>query len=298
MASVVRQEARPHSRAPFAWILVASLLFATMSTLVKTASSSVSLPEIVFFRTLPAAIGLFALARFRGDRIGSEHWRLHALRGVVGVTGTFVSFYAVSHLPLATATTLEYTTPLFLLAFVLVAARHQFTRQMALAIVGGFAGVIVLLRPSLQAGEALAFCAALGSGAVAAIAYALIRRLGEVGEPAWRIVLWYSVAGASVSAALIPFGAISRYTTATIVVLACVGVVGAFAQLALTRAFSTGPTTSLASLQYSTVAFAAIYGVALWDDTFSAASAAGLSVIVASCILALRRVRKPVQLDG
>ena len=51
-------EPRLHNRAPAFWILVSSLLFATLSALVKVAAAGVSLPEIVFFRTLPAAVGL------------------------------------------------------------------------------------------------------------------------------------------------------------------------------------------------------------------------------------------------
>jgi len=104
------------NHAPALWILAASLLFATMSALVKVAAAGVSLPEIVFFRSLPAGVVLFAMARFRRERIATRQWRLHALRCVVGVCTMFVGFYAVSKLPLATATTLEYTTPLFILA--------------------------------------------------------------------------------------------------------------------------------------------------------------------------------------
>ena len=98
------------------------------------------------------------------------------------------------------------------------------------------------------------------------------------------------------SAAAVPFGPPSRYTVATVVALP--GVIGLFAQLAMTRALSSGPTTLLASLQYGAVAFAAIYGVVLWDDRFSPASAAGLALIVASGIVALYRVREPVQVEG
>ena len=100
------------------------------------------------------------------------------------------------------------------------------------------------------------------------------------------------------SAAAVPFGPPSRYTVATVVALPGVGVIGLFAQLAMTRALSSGPTTLLASLQYGAVAFAAIYGVVLWDDRFSPASAAGLALIVASGIVALYRVREPVQVEG
>jgi S-adenosylmethionine uptake transporter len=281
-----------HNRAPAFWILVASLLFATMSALVKVAATGVSLPEIVFFRTLPAAVGLFALARVRGQSIATSHWKLHATRCVVGVATMFVGFYAVSRLPLATATTLEYTTPLFMLA------RSRLTLQMAAAMVGGFAGVVVLLRPTLDTGQTLAFFAGLCSAVMAGVVYVLIRRLSDAGEPAWRIVLWNSLAGMIVGAAMIPFTPPSDYNPQTIAALAAVGLVGLGAQLAMTRAFGTGPATLLASLQYSTVAFAAIYGVMLWGDVLSATSALGLSLIVLSGIVALRRTDKPMQVES
>jgi S-adenosylmethionine uptake transporter len=192
-----------HNRGPAFWILLASLLFATMSALVKVAATGVSLPEIVFFRTLPAAVGLYAFARARGLIITSRNWRLHALRTLAGVSSMFVGFYAVSKLPLATASTLEYTTPLFMLAYMVVLARSHLTAQKAFAMIGGFAGVLILLRPTLQAGQTPAFFAGLASGALAGLAYTQIRRLGEAGEPAWRIVLWNSCSGAIFAAALI-----------------------------------------------------------------------------------------------
>jgi S-adenosylmethionine uptake transporter len=286
------------NRAPAAWILVSSLLFATLSALVKVAATGVSLPEIVFFRTLPAAIGLVALARIRGQRVVTAHWQLHAMRCVVGVMTMFVGFYAISRLPLATATTLEYTTPLFMLVYIILLARGRLTLQMSLAMVGGFAGVVVLLRPTVDTGQTLAFFAGLCSAALAGVVYVLIRKLSEAGEPAWRIVMWNSLVGTAVAAAMIPFSPPGDYNARTIAALAAVGIVGLGAQLSMTRAFATGPATLLASLQYSTVAFAALYGVVLWGDVLSVASVFGLSLIVLSGIVALRRTDKPMQVES
>ena len=286
------------NHAPALWILAASLLFATMSALVKVAAAGVSLPEIVFFRSLPAGVVLFAMARFRRERIATRQWRLHALRCVVGVCTMFVGFYAVSKLPLATATTLEYTTPLFILACMIVFARRHITPQIAFAMIGGFAGVVVLMRPTLETGQTLAFAAALASAALAGVVYALIRRLSDAGEPTWRIVFWNSLTGTVIAATLIPFSPRSDYSAQAIVALGAVGIVGLLAQLAMTRAFSTGPATLLASLQYSTVAFAALYGVIIWGDTLSFASVLGLSLIVLSGIVALRRADKAIQVES
>ena len=286
------------NRAPAFWILLSCLLFATLSALVKLAASGVSLPEIVFFRTLPAAVGLAALARLRGQRIATHAWRLHALRCAVGVTTMFVGFYAVSRLPLATATTLEYTTPLFMLAYMIVLARRRLTLRMALAMIGGFAGVVILMRPTLHTGQAVAFCAALCAAALAGVVYVLIRRLSEAGEPPWRIVLWNSLVATVVAAAMLPFAPRGSYDARTIAALAAVGIVGLGAQLTMTRAFATGPATLLASLQYSTVAFAAMYGVLVWNDELSVGSVLGLALIVMSGIVAVKRADEPMPVES
>lgn len=286
-----------HLRASVVWILFASLMFATMSALVKVAAAGVSLPEIVFFRTLPAAVGLYVLARIRGQSVAPRHSKLMALRCGVGIAGTFVSFYAVSNLPLATATTLEYTTPLFMLAYIVIVMRSRVTPSMAFAMIGGFVGVVVLLRPTVQSGQTLAFAAGLASGIFAGLAYTILRRLGDAGESTSRIVLWYSISANLVAAALIPFSPPSRYDPETVVALVALGIVGLGAQVGLTRAFKSGPTTLLASLQYSTVAFAAFYGVLLFGDSLSFASLFGLSLIVLSGIVALRGAAKPIPVD-
>jgi len=61
--------------------------------------------------------------------------------------------------------------------------------------------------------------------------------------------------------------------------------------------FRSGPRMLLASLQYATVAFAAMYGVLFWGDTFSATSVFGVSLISLSGIVALRRVGNSVRID-
>ena len=107
------------------WVLVSSLLFATMSVLVKLASSEFSLAEIVFFRTLPGSLLLFGYARSRRLPLWPHHWRIHAIRNLVGIGSMTLGFYAISKLALATAASLEYTAPIFLMLYAVVLVRHR-----------------------------------------------------------------------------------------------------------------------------------------------------------------------------
>lgn len=276
--------------APAAWILVSSLLFATMSALVKIAAEDVSLSEIIFFRNLPSVLVLFAYSRLRGYSVRTTCPGLHIRRSLIGITGMTLGFYAISRLPLATATTLDYTAPLFLLLAYVVVSPRLVRIGDGLTVMIGFIGVVLLLGPTVHANQLVPFLAGLGGGACAAMAYRMVWRLGRVREPGWRIVFYYALAATLASLASMPFAPVSTYNLQSVSALVGVGVVGLFAQLSMTHAFQLGSTSLLATLQYSTVIFAAVYGLAFWGDRLSLAGLAGLVLIVFSGVLAVRNL--------
>jgi S-adenosylmethionine uptake transporter len=274
------------------WILLASLLFATMSLLIKLASNDFSFAEIVFFRTFPAALLLIVYARARCLSIRPRHWRMHAIRTGAGIASMVLALYAVSKLPLSTASCLEYTAPLFMMIYVTRLARRRPGTEEALALAGGFIAVVLLLRPSLREGEAIPFLAGLGSGALASVAYLQIRRLGQAGEPPWRMVFVYMVISSVGSAAVMLFTPSSALNGANLLILGGVAVTGLAAQLAMTHAFSTAPPTLVSTLQYSTVGFAALYGYLVWRDTFTVGSGVGMILLMLSSVTASLTIRR------
>ena len=274
------------------WILVSCLLFATTSMFIKLASTQFSLAEMLFFRTFPAVLVLVAFARLRGLALRTTHWRLHVVRGAAGMASVALAFYAVSRLSLSTATSLEYTAPIFMVLYVLVVRHRRPHPAELLSICGGFAGVLLLLRPTLGADQLVPFLLGLGSGALAAVAYVQIRRLGVAGEAPWRIVLIYTLLTMLVSLVGMAFTPRATYTAGGLAILLGISASGLLAQLAMTRAFSQGSPTLLATLQYSTLIFAALYGYWVWGDGLTWMSAAGLVLIVVSgraAALAARR---------
>ena len=277
------------------WVLLSSLLFATMGLLVKLASAEFSLVEIMFFRALPGSLVLYAYARSRGLSIRTPHWRIHAVRNAVGIASMGLGFYAISKLALATATTLEYTAPIFMVVYLAVIGHHRPSRLELGALAFGFGGVALLLQPSFAEEQALPFLAALASGAVAPIAYLQIRRLGNRREPAWRTVFFYSATVSVLSAIALPFTKVTVASAAGLVTLLGVGATGAAAQLAMTRAYSAGSPTLTGVLQYSTVLFAAAYGYVVWDDSMTLVSGLGLALIIGSGAVAAYLTRARVE---
>jgi drug/metabolite transporter (DMT)-like permease len=281
------------------WMLVASLCFAAMGVCVKLGSSVFSAAELVFYRSLIATLILFAYIRWRGWPLKSRHWRAQINRGVSGFVSQVLYFFAIGALPLATAVTLNYTSPLFFAMFLGLWSGQRLHASVVGALALGFVGVAVLLQPTLNHDQLLPALVALGSGLLAGVAYFNVRRLGQLGEPEWRTVFYFSfiatLAGTPWVLSSQPF---HHFDGRGIALLLGVGVFGAVAQLAMTRAYRYGKTLVSASLAYSTVIFSTLFGALLWSEVPSPASWLGIAVIIASGVMASMRSRVvPVEQD-
>lgn len=268
------------------WMLVASLFFALMGALVKLAASEYSAAQIVFFRGLfgVLTIGGFALAT--GRQLATRVPRLHLTRGLVGFAALVLWYQAIASLPLATATTLNYTSPIFIALFTFAVLRERDDWRLGAAILVGFAGVALVLRPTVAADSLADGIFGLGSGALAAAAYLQVRHLARIGEPEWRIVFYFS-ATMSVATGLWMLVAGAQPVTARgAVILLGVGLFATLAQLALTRAYARGRTLAASSLAYATVVFSALIGWIAWDETLGLAAWIGVALVVASGVAA------------
>src|SRR3546814_1929857 len=98
----------------------------------------------------------------------------------------WLGFFAISHLPLPTAISLNYTAPLFIAGWMLGWGGTQRDPIRILTVLLGFCGVVAILRPSIAQDQFLPAALGLGAGAMAAVAMMQIRQLGRVGEPEWR----------------------------------------------------------------------------------------------------------------
>ncbi len=274
-------------------MLLASLMFAIMGSCVKLATEHMaSLAQVVLFRGMPSVVLLLLWARAGRHSIVPTSWRLHLWRNVAGVSSMWLGFYALSHLPLATATSLNYTSPLFIAGYMLGWGGAQRDPIRIVSVALGFLGVIAVLRPSISGDQWLAAVTGLGSGGAAAIAMMQIRELGRIGEPEWRTVLFFSLA-VSVSSIVGLF--VNGWGDADVVGYAAligIGVAGLFGQLAMTRAFGLGSALLTAALQYTTIIFAAGLGMAFWQDHLDAIAWSGMGLIIAAGLLSVWRTMR------
>jgi len=274
------------------WMLVAAALFALMSVLVKHASSTFSPAELVFYRSAFGLVAIWGVIAIHHRRLltplATQHWRSHFWRGLSGFAALVLFFYALARLPLATAVTLNYTAPLFLAALSAWWLHEHHGRGLIGAVLLGFIGIVLLLRPQVQGQAWLPALAGLVSGMLAAVAYVNVKQLGRLGEPEWRVVFYFTLLATVGGGAWMAVAGFHRPQASDWPWLAGIGVTATLAQLALTRAYHRGRTLTVGALAYTTVGFSAVYGVVLFGERLPLVAWMGMLVMALAGILAVR----------
>ena len=271
------------------WMLVAGVLFAGMGVFVKLGLPHFSSSELVFYRSLFGVLSIFLVVRSQGHSVYSPYWRVHIGRSLAGFSGMMLLFYVIGLLPLSTATTLNYTSPLFLVILSAVVLKEKLKPALILSVVMGFGGVVLLLRPSFDADQTVAGLLGLASGLCAGVAYLTTKHLGKLGEPGWRVVFYFTSVSTVGSAVFALVGGFHSFGLEGLLILLGVCICATLGQLAMTRAYHEGDTLTVGSLAYSTVVFTALLSIVLWNETLPLSSWLAIGLIVISGTLAARQ---------
>lgn len=268
-------------------MLVAALGFAVMGVLVKIGAQKFSAAELVFYRSAFGLIAIWLYIAFAKLPLSTPCLSKHMSRSLLGFGSLVLFFYAIAHLPLATAITLNYTSPLFLAALMPFLLHEKPKRILLIALLIGFVGVAMLLKPTFERDSWFAGLMGLCSGVGASLAYVHVKQLGQLNEPDWRTVFYFtliSTLGAGLWMLLDDFQALSWEDG---LILGGLGLSATLAQLALTRAYRTGDTLVVASLAYVTVILASLFGIWLWDEHLSLNAWLAIGLIIISGIIGI-----------
>jgi len=273
-------------------MLVAGLLFACMGVLVKLGAAHFSSSELVFYRSFFGLLLVSTMLLRKRTSLATPHWRGHMWRGLSGTVAMMLFFYCITVLPLATAITLNYTSALFLTALTLAVYKDRFHLPLTASLAMGFVGVVLLLHPTLEREQFTSGLLGLISGFLAGVALMNVRQLGQLGEPATRVVFYFNVVATLFSGIWAAQSEIHAITLNDLPLLLALGTSATFAQLAMTRAYRIGQTQVVSTLSYSTIAFASLFGFLLWQETLSLDGWLGIALIIVSGVLSLKLVPK------
>jgi drug/metabolite transporter (DMT)-like permease len=283
------------------WMILACFCFGIMGVFVKLGSKQFSISELVFYRCIAGLVGIFVVVLLQGKtlKVSMPMLKLHMSRCVAGFLALLLYFYAIANLALPTAVTLSYTSPLFLTLITIFYLKKKPQGRQVIAILIGFVGVVLLLKPTLEGSQWLAGLLGLCSGLLSGVAYFNVNKLGQAGEPEWRTVFYFSLVS-SLGAALLmslqdaPLTMLNRDNLWIVIGL---GVSATIAQLGMTRAYSRGKTLAVASLAYLTVLFATVFAALLWDEQLGWSGYVAMALIAACGILSSAlKMKKSVRL--
>jgi drug/metabolite transporter (DMT)-like permease len=280
------------------WMLISALVFTVNGVLVKAlAESGMSFFQIGLARAGFALIAILPFVwaagpeAFRTTRPGT-----HLIRAFAGAGAMLSGFFALSKLPLAEVTAINFTTPLFatILAIFVLGEIVRWRRWTATLV--GFAGVLIMLRPAaILEGAGLegaglpleGFLAALAMAFGIAVAIIMVKRFPKTESQAV-MVFYFCIASIAIS--IVPALQVWRDPTwQEWLLLAGVGVVGVSGQSLIIKAYRMGEASFVAPFDYSKILFAMILGFLFFGELPDEWTLAGAAVIVGSTLYIARR---------
>ncbi|HYE50378.1 MAG TPA: DMT family transporter [Azospirillaceae bacterium] len=277
-----------------AWMLVAALGFGLVGALVKMLGQGwggqppLDSLQIAFFRALVALAAVLPFIARAGWSVAVPLYPLrHLGRGATGLAALVCGFYAFTHLPLATATSISFAQPLFMvvLAVLLLHERVRWRRWTATLV--GFAGVLVMLRPGAEAVHPAAL-AALANALFVALSAVQVKAMPDAERD---LTLLFSFAAISSAGLLVPALLVWQAPTALqLGLLVAMGLLAAASQAAVIRSYRVGADATLvAPFDYIRLLVAAVLGFSLFGEVPDAWTGVGAAVIVLSTLYIARR---------
>jgi len=274
---------------------------ATMSALIKLAGQhGIHLLEIMFWRQAVAALIMLCWVLPRGGlrSLTTERPRTHFLRALYGTIGMLFNFGAVILLPLAEATTMAFTAPIWAVILSTLLLKENVGVWRWSAVLFGFAGVLLIAQPGSGTFPLFGAGVALAGAFMVALISIQIADLNRTDKPL-TIVFYFALFSLPMTAVALPF-VMTRHAAADWALLFAIGAFGVLGQLLLTAALRFGAVASVIVMDYSSLFWATLYGWLLFTTLPPASTWLGAPLIIAAgLVIAWRehRLSRPTLRD-
>jgi drug/metabolite transporter (DMT)-like permease len=246
------------------YMALAAFWFSLMSLLVKLAGQRLPAQQVVLARSVVMLVITWVALRRSGLPVLGERRGLLVLRGLLGFGALTCFYYALIHLPLADATVIQYTNPVFAALLAIPFLRERVGWRELLSVAVSLTGVLLIARPAFLFGSeelrlpAFALGVALMGAVFSGSAYVTVRKLGQTEHPL-TIIFYFSAI--SVLASL-PASALSAVmpTPMEWLLLLAVGVTTQYGQIYLTRGLALEQAGRATAVGYLQIVFAATWG--------------------------------------
>ena len=268
------------------WMIIATFFFSLMGSFVKLGANHFSSVELVFYRSFISLLFLFIYIMIGQKEIKTPHLRKQIDRGVVGFLSLAFFFYAIAHLNLGSAMTLNYTSPIFLGFFLPFISHQKIKKSILFCTISGFIGALLILDPHGEWQSWFAGAIGLVSGIGAALAYIHVIQLSKLNEPDWRTVFYFTLVSTLGSGLWISFTDYQKLAWGDMWILIPLGLSATIAQIAMTRAYRLGNTLVIGALSYLTIVFSGVISLLYFNETMRIEDILGATLIIVSGAIA------------
>jgi len=273
-------------------MLLAVATFSLMDAALKTLTPNYPTMQVTALRGLSSLplVTLWVLVDGGPRQLLRVRWPLHVLRGLVSIVMIAAFAYALRTLPLAETYSLFFVAPLMITAMAALVLGERVDWRGWTAIVIGFCGTLIVLRPTGAGVLTLAGLAVLVSATGYSISAIAVRVLGRT-DSTQAMVFWMLLM-MSVFATALAWHDWVPIRPEDWGVIAALAVTGAVGQYAITDAFRRAAASRIAPLEYTALIWGIILDRVLWNTLPDAVTLTGAGVIIASGIYLLRRERQ------
>jgi drug/metabolite transporter (DMT)-like permease len=268
-------------------MIASACSFGVMAVLIRYASHSLHAFEIAFFRSLFGAIATLPLVMRHGiGSLRTNRFGFYVLRCAIGTVGMLAGFWAIAHLPLAQAIALSYSSPLFVTIGAVIFLGEIVRARRWSAVVAGFLGVLVIVRPGTDGFTAASLTALLAAASTGTVTIS-IKFLARSDPPDTIVLLttWLWVP-LSLPTALLVW----QVPPSTLwPLLMAIGVLGTFGQYFWTHALRLADASTLAPFSYLQLIIVSALAWWLFDEALDRYTALGAAIVVGASLYIARR---------
>ncbi|MBT3558653.1 MAG: DMT family transporter [Rhodospirillales bacterium] len=271
-----------------ALMVLSVAVFTCMDAIIKhVAQAGYTTPQILFFRNLFAFIPLSILIHRQGglSSLATKKPMAHLIRSLIGLTAMGSFFYGYRTLPLSEAISISFAAPLFMTALSVPMLDEQVGIRRWLAVIVGFVGVLIMVRPSAHMEPATLVM--LFGTVFFSLAMIVVRRLSAT-ETSSSIIFYFTLMGVVLSGALMPWFWITPNFT-DLMLLISIGIIGGIAQILVTSSIKAAPIAILAPFEYTALLWAVGFDIVIWQIFPSFYTYLGAGILVSTGLYILHR---------
>ncbi|PHS72183.1 MAG: EamA family transporter [Cycloclasticus sp.] len=274
-------------------MMLSALAFSIMALFVKQIGLlGIPVLEMVAARSFVSLLISYTALKRQGVNPWGRRKGLLLARGLVGFVALICVFYALTHLPLAEATVLQYLHPMFTVILAVLFLKEGATQGSLICIALSFVGLLVIVQPSFIFSsfvveyDSLALIAALTGAFGSAIAYTLVRSLNKTEDP-MVIILYFPLVSLPISVVLLWNNFVMPEGITWLYLLA-IGLATQIGQWGLTKSLQTETAGRATSFSYLQVVFAIVFGFVFYTEVPSISTLLGAGFIIFGAYINVR----------